>query len=250
VKTCCVIPARYASTRFPGKPLADICGKPMVVRVFERVHAYFSDALVATDDERIAAVVEHFGIRCEMTRSDHKTGSDRVAEIAERFPDYDVYVNVQGDEPLLPQESIHPIIEAVTPRRVSCAMAVETEDDVIGHTPRVVFTSERQAIYFSRSAIPGTKTGKATRYKQVCIYGFSKSALEYFREWERGPLEQLEDIELLRFIEHLYPINMVEVPPGAIAVDTPSDLTRVVAEWRKRRECQDLSDDRQRDRGA
>lgn len=231
----CVIPARYESSRFPGKPLADIGGKPMIVRVYERVRDKFSDIMVATDSKKIQVICSGHGVPCQMTSSDHATGTDRLVEVANLWPNFDMYVNVQGDEPFLPLESVDPIIEAAATCQVSNGMAKITDpDDIDGSIPKVVFDKDQFALYMSRLPIPAHKSEKPTLYKQVCIYGFSKAALQHFQKWERGPLERSEDIEILRFIEHDYPVKMVEVPTGSIAVDTPEDLVKANELWKSK----------------
>lgn len=238
MKVLCVIPARYKSSRFPGKPLANIGGKPMVVRVYERIQEKLPASMVATDSNKIKEACIKHNIPCVITRSDHATGTDRLAEVADRYTSYDVYINVQGDEPFLPLDSIDPIIEAVTTHQISNGMAkITNPDDIEGSIPKVVFDKKQFALYLSRLPIPAHKGEhkgeQPTLYKQVCIYGFSRESLLKFQQWERGPLERSEDIEILRFIEHNYPVKMVEVPTGSIAVDTPEDLVKANELWQK-----------------
>ena len=231
-----VIPARYRSSRFPGKPLADIHGRPMVARVYDRAVQVdaFNEVLVATDDRRIEAVCKELGIPIIMTRDDHKTGTDRLSEVAQRVS-ADLYVNIQGDEPMIAPGTILSAIAPFLPDEESgfevtnLMTPIRRLSDLTDNTvPKVVVNDEGDAVYLSRLPIPYPKDNHdITYYKQVCVYGFRPRALASFAELPQGPSERAEGIELLRFIEHGITVRMVEVPQDTVAVDTPVDLERV-----------------------
>ena len=231
-----IIPARYKSSRFPGKPLADILGKPMIVRVHENAAKvpYFDEVLIATDDDRIAETCRKFDIEPIMTREDHKTGTDRVAEVAEKRA-ADLYVNIQGDEPMLESEiisaAIKPFIENYKENfMVTNLMAPITSlsELLSADVPKVVVNEKSDAVYLSRLPIPYPKeTRDIVYYKQVCVYGFLPDSLEKFRTLNQGPSESAEGIELLRFIENGINVRMIKVSSDSMAVDTPSDLEKV-----------------------
>lgn len=235
-----IIPARYKSTRFPGKPLADICGKPMIVRVFENAKKVsdFSRVLVATDDKRIAQACERFGIEYIITKEDHKTGTDRIAEASKSIP-ADLYVNIQGDEPLLGLETIRAAIEPF--KKVDNGISVtnlmakiDNPSEIINtDVPKVVVNSENEAIFLSRLPVPYPKENRDISYfKQVCVYGILPEALERFGNLEQGTAEKAEGIELLRFIENGIKVKMILVENSSIAVDSPKDLERVNQIWK------------------
>jgi len=229
-----VIPARYQSSRFPGKPLVDLCGKPMIVRVWERCVAAVpaADVYVATDDERIRAACVAQGIQVVMTPDDCLTGTDRVYW-ASRQIDADVLINVQGDEPLLDAGDILAVIEAARrhPGEVINAMCPIAEERDFRSTtvPKVVARPDGRLLYMSRAAIPTDKTHAfRTAQKQVCIYAFSRDSLAAFTSIKaKTPLEQIEDIEILRFLELGYEVRMIAVSDSSVAVDTPEDAERV-----------------------
>lgn len=232
-----VIPARYASTRFPGKPLADIGGKPMVVRVCERAAQSGAAAVhVATDDERIAAAVRAHGHAVIMTRADHATGTDRIAEAARHLglADDEVVVNVQGDEPLIPPALIAQVADALAQRP---AASVSTACHPIHDAPsmenpnvvKVVLDRQGYALYFSRSRIPYPRNGQAAPcYRHAGIYGYRAGFLAAYAGLQESPLERAESLEQLRVLWHGYRIAVAvsehDVPPG---VDTPQDLEAV-----------------------
>lgn len=239
-----IIPARYKSSRFPGKPLADIHGKPMVARVHERAKSVteFQEVYVATDDEQIEAACSDLGIATVMTRPDHPTGTDRLAEVATRVP-ADLYVNIQGDEPMVRPSSI---VAAIAPFLESKKLDYEVTNlmtpivrspDIIDSTvPKVVVNDDGYAVYLSRSPIPYPKDNHGYVYRrQVCVYGFTPSALAAFATLKPGPSERAEGIELLRFIEHGIPVKFIEVDDDSVAVDTPSDLETVRRMWTEQR---------------
>lgn len=234
IKFAIVIPARFKSSRFPGKPLADICGKPMIKHVWERccLAVDQKNVFVATDDERIQTAVEVFGGQVVMTSNDCLTGTDRVAEANLKL-DRDFIVNVQGDEPLINPDDINKVIKAfIRSGNVTNAMcAITSEEEFRSLTvPKVVFSKSGKLLYISRSAIPQNKCGEYKfGHKQVCIYAYSKEQLEFFYRNKLKTLhEQVEDIEILRFLESDYEIDMIEVKSGSLAVDLPEDKDKVI----------------------
>ena len=230
-----IIPARYRSSRFPGKPLVDLAGKSMIQRVWEICIQVVPVELVfvAVDDDRVEKHCLDIGIQTVMTSGDCLTGTDRVYD-ASRQIDAEVYINVQGDEPLLNPEDIRAVLEAsrAHPKRVINAMCPITEEsDYISSTvPKVVARPDGRLLYMSRGPIPSNKEHHfVTAMKQVCVYSFPKPALTAFASVsEKTPLEAQEDIEILRFLELGYDVHMIEVSQASIAVDTPSDVERVL----------------------
>ena len=230
----CVIPARYASTRLPGKPLKDICGKPMICRVYERAKLAknISEVIVATDDERIFQAVEQNSGRAIMTRADHKTGTDRLAEVAEKFPDADVIVNVQGDEPLIEANLIDELIEQFADKNLQMAtVATELTDEEEMKNPnnvKVIFDKNNNALYFSRSLIPYPRNvGKSKVFKHIGIYAYRRNFLLDYAKMESTPLEQAESLEQLRALENGYKIRVIESDCKFVGVDTEEDLKLV-----------------------
>lgn len=236
MRTLAIIPARYASTRLPGKPLLDICGKPMIQHVCEAVckSSLVDEVIVATDDERIARVVSDFGGRAVMTSPDCASGTDRLVEIA-RQEQADIYLNVQGDEPLLRPTDVdkladallrHPQAAAATPcYPISAGQALDP------NLVKVVRNEAGQALYFSRAPIPFDRDGeKKVRYwGHVGMYAYRPAALAVFAAHAPGELERAEKLEQLRLLQHGIGIQTVELPPCAPGVDTPEDLKRVRA---------------------
>jgi 3-deoxy-manno-octulosonate cytidylyltransferase (CMP-KDO synthetase) len=230
-----VIPARYRSSRFPGKPLAEISGVPMIVRVAEICHRALDRerVYVATDDQRIVECCETNGIQWILTPDTCLTGTDRLFEASKQVR-ADYYINVQGDEPLIDPQDITVVIDSV--RRNKCvvnAMCTITDpsERTSSSVPKVVIRPDRTLIYMSRSPIPGNKEGRAVATdKQVCIYGLPYSALRTFGvHGKKTPLEETEDIEILRFVELGIPVKMERVSSNSIAVDHPEDVCRVEA---------------------
>lgn len=235
MKAICIIPARYASTRLPGKPLRLIAGVPMICRVYQRAAqaSRVSSTVVATDDQRIFdAVVEHGG-RALMTRADHATGTDRLAEAAQSFPDADLIVNVQGDEPLINPALIDQLIGAFDgDDRLSMAtVAVElTERSEIDNPNNVKVVTDREgnALYFSRSAIPFERNvGKAKVFKHIGIYAYRRNFLLEYASMAPTPLEQSESLEQLRALENGHKIKVLISADKFIGVDTEEDLQLV-----------------------
>jgi 3-deoxy-manno-octulosonate cytidylyltransferase (CMP-KDO synthetase) len=234
VKFHVVIPARYASSRFPGKPLADLGGRPMVVRVCERAAKSGAASVhVATDDERIAAVVRAAGYSALMTRADHVSGTDRLAEAAKRLKlkDREIVVNVQGDEPLIAPRLIKQVAGLLDKRNdaeVSTACHALHEGFDNPNIVKVVLDREGYALYFSRSKIPFPREEGGTCYRHAGIYGYRVGFLKRFSRLKVAPLEKAEALEQLRVLWHGYRIAVAvsetEILPG---VDTPQDLEAV-----------------------
>jgi 3-deoxy-manno-octulosonate cytidylyltransferase (CMP-KDO synthetase) len=236
-----VIPARYASTRFPGKPLHPIAGIPLVQRVVERcrLSAALSEVIVATDDERIAAVARAF-CRVEMTRDDHPSGTDRIAEVASRVP-ADGYINIQGDEPLMDPAVIDAVAEALRDSDMSTAstpirdLAEFDNPNVV----KVVTTTGGRALYFSRRTIPYLRDAaqkplpeQLAGYpfqKHLGIYGFRRDTLLRLVGFPVSPLEAAEKLEQLRALENGFCIAVARVNHDSVGVDVPSDVARVEA---------------------
>lgn len=230
-----VIPARFKSTRFPGKPLKEIGGKPMIQLVWERCAEAVpaKDVFVATDDDRIREACEGFGASVIMTSETCLTGTDRVAEAAARL-DHRFVVNVQGDEPMIDAGDILAVAEAFRKSDgavVNAMTAIVDEDEYWSrNVPKVVTDPNGRLLYMSRAAIPANKGGTFERaWKQVCIYAFSREHLERFSSvTQKGRIEQIEDIEILRFVEMGIDVSIVELDSASMAVDTPEDLEKVI----------------------
>jgi 3-deoxy-manno-octulosonate cytidylyltransferase (CMP-KDO synthetase) len=231
-----IIPARYASTRLPGKPLSDIHGKPMVQHVYERAaRARLPErVMVATDDERVAAAVRAFGGEAVMTSRDHRSGTDRLAEAA-RGLDAAIVVNVQGDEPLLDPSAIDAAVEALVadPDLPISTLSVPVESLEEMSSPdvvKVVVDGAGHALYFSRSPIPYRRQGTPGGAKHVGLYAYRKEALARFAALPPSPLEEAEGLEQLRALHHGMRIRVIALPgESGMAVDTPGDLERVRA---------------------
>ena len=235
-----VIPARYGSTRFEGKPLAEINGKPMIYHVYQRAKKVkcVDDVIVATDDERIKKAVEAFNGKAVMTSKEHKSGTDRVAEVAERI-DADIIVNVQGDEPLISPEAIEqavmPLVENKKIRMSTLMTKITKEAEYNDHNiVKVVTDKEGFALYFSRSLIPYPRgKQRLNAYKHIGIYVYRKDFLIRFAAMSQTPLEQTESLEQLRVLENGFKIKVVETDYDSISVDTPRDLEVIYEENHK-----------------
>lgn len=234
MKIVCVIPARYASTRLPGKPLADIAGKPMVVRTYERalLAKKPSEVIVAVDDERVLSAVQSAGGKAVMTAKNHPTGTDRLAEVAEKFPDADVIINIQGDEPLIDPQIIDALAQVFVDNE-SLQMATvktpmtEEEKNKPGNV-KVVTDKNEFALYFSRSLIPYPRENTGvTVYKHIGIYGYRRDFLLQYAKMQPTPLEQTESLEQLRALENGYKIKVITTDKHFVGVDTPEDLAEV-----------------------
>jgi 3-deoxy-manno-octulosonate cytidylyltransferase (CMP-KDO synthetase) len=228
-----IIPARYASTRFPGKPLADLAGKPMVVHVCERAAASGAAGVhVATDDERIAAAVRAHGHRALMTRADHASGTDRLAEAAQLLglEDQAVVVNVQGDEPLIAPALIAQVAGSIGEASVATACHAIHDETSLGNpnVVKVVLDARGYALYFSRAQIPYPREAGGRWYRHAGIYGYRAGFLKEYARLPACPLEKTEALEQLRVLWHGHRIAVAvseaEIPPG---VDTPRDLEAV-----------------------
>jgi 3-deoxy-manno-octulosonate cytidylyltransferase (CMP-KDO synthetase) len=246
-----IIPARYDSVRFPGKALADICGKPMIQHVYERASqvALFEQVIVATDDVRIQKAVTAFGGNACMTSRHHATGTDRLAEVAQSL-DVDIVVNIQGDEPLVHPEmieqAIHPLLSDSDVAIGTLKHIIESPEELLNpNVTKVVTDMSDRAIYFSRSPIPYIK-GKDMRnegfheftfYRHIGLYAYRREFLLKFIELAHTPLEIVEALEQLRALEHGYIIKVIETSYESIGVDVPEDVDKVVKLMRNLRKC-------------
>jgi len=240
-----LIPARFGSTRFPGKPLALIAGKPLIQRVYEQARQVqeLDGLYVATDDERIFACVESFGGQAIMTRADHPSGSDRLAEAArllELAPE-DIVVNIQGDQPLFPVDLIGQLAAPLKqdPEAVMVTPARKITDPKIAADPnvvKVVFDHRHRALYFSRSPLPCWRDALEAPYfyRHLGLYAYRVGFLQEFVHLPPGRWEEAEKLEQLRALEHGYPIHIVETEGDTLEVDTPADLARAEAYFRNR----------------
>jgi 3-deoxy-manno-octulosonate cytidylyltransferase (CMP-KDO synthetase) len=246
MRVICIIPARYSSSRFEGKPLADICGKPMIQRVYERVlkSGTVSDVVVATDDERIFEAVGRFGGKAVMTRTAHRSGTDRIAEAVSGLSaaDRDIVVNIQGDQPLFEpsqiDEVVKPLLDEPSVDFSTLIYRIRRQEEISDpNAVKVVFDRDHFALYFSRSPIPYFRDvgGPPIYYKHHGIYAYRKSFLVTFTKLEEGYLERLEALEQLRAMEHGHRIKVVETLQDSIEVDTPQDLERVIKVYEKGR---------------
>ena len=227
-----IIPCRWGSSRFPGKPLAQLEGKPLFWHVHQRcLEAERLDGVVvATDDERIEEVCDHLGIECVRT-GEHLTGTDRVAECAEHLA-ADAYINVQGDEPFISPAAIDAVSEALeqlAPGTLAVNAYTELQDvgAVLDHNVvKVVVGAQHNALMFSRQPIPYPRGDRPRYLRQLGLYGFTGTALSLFQYLPQGPLERTEGVEMLRFVEHGHGVRMLPVIDDGLAVDTPEDLAR------------------------
>lgn len=237
-----VIPARYKSSRFPGKPLVPLLGKPMVIWVAELTAKALGkeNVYIATDDQRIAEVVNNFNFQFVMTSEKGLTGTDRLWEAAQQI-ESDIYMNVQGDEPLLNPNDILKVLNVKRrfPNEVingTCRIGIN-EDAENRNIPKVVKTEDSRMVYMSRLPVPGFKSSENVPkvfWKQVCIYAFTKKELQMFGEYGRKSyLESVEDIEILRFLDLNIPVRMVETSGSSYAVDVIEDVGVVEAALKK-----------------
>ena len=241
MKVLCVIPARYASTRLPGKPLSMIAGKPMIQHVYERAcQAQLPDeVVVATDNELVEKAVLNFGGKAVMTSPDHPSGTDRLAEVALMYPDVDVIVNVQGDEPMIPPEVIDGLAEAFNSdadlNMATMKVVMDEEDYENPAAVKVVADQQGYALYFSRSLMPypRNKPEGFKVFKHVGIYAYRRNFLLKYAALAPTPLEKAESLEQLRALENGYKIKVLESDFQGIGVDTPEDLAAVNALFEK-----------------
>lgn len=231
-----VIPARYDSQRFPGKVLVKLGDKPMVQWVYEAAQqcSAFTEVLVATDNEKVADSVREFGGKVEMTRSDHTTGSDRIAEVAERYPNMAAVANVQGDQPFVtPQmlsELVAPYQQGNLPAMTTLACPLEEGDYQNPNAVKVICNQHQQALYFSRSPIPYYRKQKqAPVFHHLGLYAFSREFLATYSQLTPTPLEQCEGLEQLRVLEHGYGITVCQTTHKVLEVNTPEDLQQAQA---------------------
>ncbi|MGA8406250.1 MAG: 3-deoxy-manno-octulosonate cytidylyltransferase [Candidatus Acidiferrales bacterium] len=236
-KVLVVIPARHASSRFPGKPLALIAGKPMIQHVVERVRIAKlpSRVVVATEDQRIKEAVEKFGGEAMLTRHDHRTGTDRVAEVAAHLP-ADIYINVQGDEPLINPGTLDAVAAAMAEDEsiqlaTPCSAITQQNEIMDPNVVKVVQDFDANALYFSRAPIPWVRdtgsTVAASHWKHIGLYGYRRDALLEYPTLPPGELERVEQLEQLRWLENGFRIHMVETEYDAVSVDVPADVERV-----------------------
>lgn len=231
-KVVCIIPARYASTRLPGKPLMDVNGLPLIMWTYNRAveSGAFGDIYVATDDERIRDAVEHHNGKAVMTSPDHASGTDRVFEAVQNT-EYDFIVNLQGDEPLIPvdilQDFAGSVIKLDKLSLLTCVSYATIEDAENPNVVKAVLAANGDAIYFSRSPIPFDRDKKGCRiYKHSGIYGFSRESLAMFCSLKRGYLEEVEKLEQLRALEYGMKIRCLIRDFVCINIDTPEDMER------------------------
>jgi 3-deoxy-manno-octulosonate cytidylyltransferase (CMP-KDO synthetase) len=241
MKVLCVIPARYASTRLPGKPLSMIAGKPMIQHVYERAcQAQLpNEVVVATDNELVEKAVLDFGGKAVMTSPEHPSGTDRLAEVALMYPDVDVIVNVQGDEPMIPPEVIDRLAEAFNGdadlNMATMKVVMDEEDYENPAAVKVVTDQQGYALYFSRSLMPypRNKPEGFKVFKHVGIYAYRRNFLLKYAALAPTPLEKAESLEQLRALENGYKIKVLESDFQGIGVDTPEDLAAVNALFEK-----------------
>src|SRR5580692_4067684 len=235
-----VIPSRYSAVRLPGKPLVSLAGKPMIQRVWERTRqaTRISRVLIATDDERIRTAAAAFGAESVMTRPDHRSGTERVAEVAVGIPGAgeEVFVNVQGDEPLIEPGAIDTLVEAIESEDgVSVAtlmVPIGNPNDIMDpNVVKVVLDFDGNGLYFSRAPIPWVRdtgtTVAARHWKHIGIYGYRREALLEFPTLPPGELERIEQLEQLRWLENGFHMRVVETNYNAVSVDVPGDIQKV-----------------------
>lgn len=238
-----IIPARYASTRFPGKPLVDIAGKSIIRRVYEQAKkcVHLTEVIVATDDTRIYDHVVGFGGNTIMTLPDHQSGTDRCAEVARQHPQYNVIINIQGDEPFIDPEQISKLAACFNNPDTEIATLIKrvaTEQELFNvNSPKVVINKLSEAIYFSRSPLPHIRGQEQkdwlscfTYFKHIGIYGYRADILQQITNLPISSLEKAESLEQLRWIENGYRIKVAETELETHAIDTPEDLEKVISQ--------------------
>lgn len=236
-----IIPARYASTRFPAKPLAILGGKPVIQRVYEQVTSVLPDAVVATDDERIAEVVRSFGGNVVMTSTEHRSGTDRCYEALTKTPgEFDVVINIQGDEPFIQASQLQSVMDCFQDEETQIATLVKPFTPADGYdalenvnSPKVVINKNSQALYFSRSIIPYTRNKEHkewlaghTYYKHIGLYAYRTEVLREITSLPQSSLELAESLEQLRWLENGYVIKVGLTQVETIGIDTPQDLEK------------------------
>jgi 3-deoxy-manno-octulosonate cytidylyltransferase (CMP-KDO synthetase) len=236
-----IIPARYASSRFPGKPLVDIAGKSMIQRVYEQAKKCndLAEVIVATDDTRIYDHVLNFGGVAVMTSSDHQSGTDRCAEVALQHPQYNVIINIQGDEPYIDPEQINKLAHCFNNAGTQIATLVKkikTVEELLNvNSHKVVINKLSEAIYFSRSPLPHIRGQEQqnwldyfTYFKHIGIYGYRADVLQQITKLPVSSLEKAESLEQLRWIENGYRVKVAETELETHAIDTPEDLRKII----------------------
>lgn len=239
-----IIPTRYASTRFPAKALIDIYGKSMVQRVYEQAKKCtdLSEVIVATDDERIYNHTEQFGGKAMMTSTQHQSGTDRCAEISAALPEFDVVINIQGDEPFIDPNQITKLAACFTDEKTELATLVKRilldEELHNSNTPKVVLNNRSEAVYFSRSVIPYIRGQQLQNwlqhhifYKHIGIYGYRSDVLQAITKLPVSALEKAESLEQLRWIENGFRIKVAETDIETLAIDTPADLENLLKKY-------------------
>lgn len=242
MKVLGIIPARYASTRFPGKPLIDIQGKSMIQRVYEQAlkSETLNKVVVATDDERIAEAVRNFGGEVVMTGATHQSGTDRCAEVSQHLPDFDIVINIQGDEPFINPKQIDLLVSCFNQPDVQLATLIKeihTEEELFNNNiPKVVTNNKQEAIYFSRHTIPYIRNAEKEQwlnthqfYKHIGIYGYTTPVLREITKLNPSTLEMAESLEQLRWIENGYSIQTRITNLETLAIDTPEDLNKIIS---------------------
>jgi 3-deoxy-manno-octulosonate cytidylyltransferase (CMP-KDO synthetase) len=236
-----IIPARYASTRFPGKPLAMLGGRSVIQRVYEQASTILDETYVATDDERIFQAVEQFGGQAIMTRADHKSGTDRIEEAAEKLnTQADVIINIQGDEPFIQQSQIETLIhlfDDATTQIGTLGKRFDTMEAVMNpNSPKIVTDKNGFALYFSRSVIPYVRGKEQPEWlqdfpylKHLGLYAYRREVLREVTQLPQSPLEKAESLEQLRWLENGYRIRVGLTDVETVGIDTPEDLQRAEA---------------------
>ena len=239
-----IIPARWGSTRFPGKPLHQIAGKPLLRRVWERCRSAkkIESTIIATDDMRIAGAAFAWGAEVALTSPEHQSGTDRIAEVVKRSKKFSIVINVQGDEPLVDPRLIDRLVETLQQNReigiVTAAHPFKNPRDALSpHQVKVVIDRAGNALYFSRAPIPSTKSsGPSFFLRHQGIYGFRRAMLLQFVKWKPTPLEQTESLEQLRALENGVRVHVLVTKHGSPGVDTPKDAEAVAASLMSRRD--------------
>lgn len=239
MKKLAIIPARYASSRFPGKPLIDLDGKSMIQRVFEGVlnSNQFDEVVVATDDERIASHVKTIGGKAIITKASHESGTDRCGEVVESFTDFDIVVNIQGDEPLVDAEQLRVLLKAFEDSAVEIATLgspkITSLDIQDANRIKVVVDHQSDALYFSRSPIPFERNKENYPFlKHIGLYGFRTKTLSKLVHLAPTHLEKTESLEQLRWMYYGYKIRVIETPIETPNIDTPEDVEIVLKQLR------------------
>ncbi|MHB1178409.1 MAG: 3-deoxy-manno-octulosonate cytidylyltransferase [Daejeonella sp.] len=237
-----IIPARFASTRFPGKPLVDVAGKSMIYRVYEQCKksSSLNKVIVATDDQRIFNHVTSFGGEVVMTRGDHPSGTDRCEEVANQFPEFGICMNIQGDEPLIDPIQIDLLSACFKQKHVAIATLVKKitrEEELTNqNSPKVILNKDMEAIYFSRTPIPFQRNfdqdswlNNHTYFKHIGIYAYRNTVLSEITKLPVSDLERAEALEQLRWIENGYKIHTAITDQESQAIDTPEDLAKLLS---------------------